>query len=282
MLRRAPVTSQRRGVGKSERFLASVLLGCILVVGAVPTEAAEIEEIGGPVSAIALDDAIEEVLAQREYAWRMPRESSSYDLESLNWLADFRDWLNRWLEELLPDWTPWDFGSEGLELTGLRKLLETLMAILLAGILGWIIWRVLKTIRQRRRIEEEASSHSPQRIPDLRRDDVSADELPSSAWLNLARELMEKGEYRLALRAFYLSQLAQLADQGLIVLRRFKSNYDYLSELRRRAHADPELADAFRGNSGLFERSWYGNHPVSEPQIAEFHRNLRKMNLGEK
>ena len=261
------------------RSLVPFLLGGALVCTEIPLKAAEGEFADGSVPVIALDNAIEEVLSQPEYTWRMPRESSAHELESPSWLVGFLSWLDRWLIELLPDWTPPDVGSGELEFTGVQKLLEILVYVLLAGILVWILWRVLKTILGRRKGDEETPSHAAQTLPDLRRDDVSADELPSSAWLNLARELLENGEYRLALRAFYLSQLSQLADSGLIVLRRFKSNFDYQNELRRRAHVHPDLTEAFQSNSSLFEESWYGNHPVSEPQIEEFHRNLQKMKL---
>jgi hypothetical protein len=56
-------------------------------------------------------------------------------------------------------------------------------------------------------------------------------------WTRLGREFRQRGELRLALRAFYLASLSHLAAKGLVTVARFKSNRDYERELRRRGHA---------------------------------------------
>ena len=70
--------------------------------------------------------------------------------------------------------------------------------------------------------------------PDIADENVRADQLPEDGWTKLARELLERGEFRLAMRAFYLASLSHLAARNLISIARFKSNRDYERELRRR------------------------------------------------
>ena len=101
-------------------------------------------------------------------------------------------------------------------------------------------------------------------------ENVAADDLPLDGWLAMARDLMAQQDFQRALRALYLSVLAQLAERGRVVIARYKSNQDYFSELARRAHAEPELLRAFDWCRQVFERVWYGMHPVAREQVEQF------------
>ena len=114
-------------------------------------------------------------------------------------------------------------------------------------------------------------------LPDLADETVTASQLPENEWLKLARDLMGKGELRLALRALYLASLAHLAQRELIRIARFKSNRDYEQELRRRARALPELQAAFTDNTSLFDRAWYGLHDVTQEVLQRFQANLERI-----
>jgi hypothetical protein len=108
-------------------------------------------------------------------------------------------------------------------------------------------------------------------------DDVHADELPEDGWMQLARELVGRGELRLALRAAYLAGLAHLGQQEFIFIARHKSNLDYQRELRRRARSRAELLAAFDENLVAFERAWYGDHGVTMPIFEQFTQNLERI-----
>jgi hypothetical protein len=88
---------------------------------------------------------------------------------------------------------------------------------------------------------------------------------------------LERGEFRLAMRAFYLASLAHLAARNLISLARFKSNRDYERELRRRAHTFPNLLATFGDNLFDFERIWYGLHEVNRDSVSQFAANVEKI-----
>jgi hypothetical protein len=88
---------------------------------------------------------------------------------------------------------------------------------------------------------------------------------------------MERGELRVAMRAFYLGSLANLAARNLVSIARFKSNHDYERELRRRAHAFPKLLSVFGENVFALERVWYGMHEVNRELVNQFASSLEKM-----
>jgi hypothetical protein len=114
-------------------------------------------------------------------------------------------------------------------------------------------------------------------MPDLTNDQTKADELPTNRWLILAKELMEKGDLRLALRAFYLATLAHLSDHGLLTIEGFKSNREYENELRRRAHEHQNLVSLFSANVKLFDRSWYGLYDVTQEILKSFINNQERI-----
>ncbi len=121
----------------------------------------------------------------------------------------------------------------------------------------------------------------PPPAPDITREDVQADEQPETMWLELAGQYRRNGDFRLALRALYLSCLAALASAKLISIARGKSNLDYVREYTRRAkRLSGDLPPALRTNVRLFEQSWYGEHPVTGQILDEFERNVAALRVG--
>jgi hypothetical protein len=114
-------------------------------------------------------------------------------------------------------------------------------------------------------------------IPDLKDENTTADQFPEEGWLSLAREYMQRGELRLALRALYLSSLALLSRRGILTITKYKSNREYNRELQRKAQANHDLLNAFQENLFLFERSWYGEHEVSNEVLSKFNLNQEKI-----
>ena len=168
----------------------------------------------------------------------------------------------------------WPRPSPGDWTGPLRALVVGLIAGL-AGALAWLLFRLWQT--HRRRLSAAVAAESATPAPDLGADHVAPEQLPEDGWLRLARDLLERGERRLALRALYLSSLAHLGARGLIALARFKSNLDYERELARRAHALPELVAVFRQNVGVFDRVWYGLHEVSAELLERFAGNVERI-----
>ncbi len=116
---------------------------------------------------------------------------------------------------------------------------------------------------------------------DLLREDVQAIDQSEDEWITLAERYRASGEFRLALRALYLSSLAALGRAGMLSLARGKSNLDYLRELQRRSkRLGSEFVTRFQSNVHLFERSWYGTYPATEEILETFQRNFSALHAS--
>jgi Domain of unknown function (DUF4129) len=115
---------------------------------------------------------------------------------------------------------------------------------------------------------------------DITSEEVQADDRAEDEWRRLALQLRGQGDLRLALRALYLSTLAALAQDNLIVIARGKSNLDYLRELQRRGKRfGPKLPAAFRANLLIFESCWYGTHLVTDTELTRFEENMHAIRI---
>jgi hypothetical protein len=155
------------------------------------------------------------------------------------------------------------------------KALIVLLLVAIVGLIAALLVRIWRGPQEKagREINVEALAT----VPDLADENVAADQLPEDGWITMARELLARGELRLAVRAFYLASLAHLAQRNLISIARFKSNRDYERELNRRAHALPELMSTFTENVSTFDRVWYGTHEVTSTLVEHFQGNIEKI-----
>ncbi|MCH8204178.1 MAG: DUF4129 domain-containing protein [Candidatus Hydrogenedentes bacterium] len=269
------------------KSLRGLSAGLVLVVGAmlllcgtaqaqVPDEEAGVER-RTLVSPAELDDSLDRVLESRQYAWRAPRErptdesaiallmKSIMQRISAVWEAlwssirEFLDWLfDRGSRD------PAD-GAGGVSDTLLRRTVYVLIGalVLVLAVLTWRTWR-------RREPVIIVSAQTVAAAPDLEDEGTSADELPEEGWLRLARELLDAGDHRLAMRAFFFAGLARLAQRNLIRITRYKSNRDYARELERIEHEDPGILRSFRAGVRIFEAVWYGMHPATHENVTAF------------
>jgi hypothetical protein len=229
-----------------------------------------------------LDEAIEQVLQQRRFAWRLPREKTPQPEDESAWAVRFAHWLkrkvtsvaetiDRWMTSL-SEWLNKRFpGKSGYREGGIDARAFIRVAFYALGI-GFLVLLVLSLRRWRIRRNKLPA---PERVraqadPNIEDETISAAALPTDRWLALAQDLAERGDLRLALRALYLAVLALLGDRGRVNIARYKSNRDYLNELARRAHAEPELFEKFGRCVADFERAWYGMHPVEQAQLTGF------------
>lgn len=240
------------------------------------------------VESAELNRSLDRVLQQREYAWRLPREAAAPADAQKGWFATFFEelWKKfvgtvkavlRWCDSVI-DWLrklfqtdrpPRDRSDRSVNWSGMARGTLLALLVVLAVLLGVLLWRWRKAHRAALAHAEPVAA-----VPDLNEEHVTADQLPEDGWLRLARELMERGELRLALRAHYLAGLAHLGQRELIHLARHKSNREYDRELRRRARGNASLLTAFEANLLTFESAWYGEHAVTAETLGGFSQHL--------
>ena len=268
------------------------LIKGLLIVVLSLTPLLSIAQIPPPVSPTELDQSIEKIMGRPEFSWRMPREAAdrkepekkgpleaavTWLVETITngiktigkWITGFIDWL----ESLLPKNEGKPVSENKKWQTPVRIILLMLLFVFLA-IMAFIFFRIWQR-RQTPPVEIITASATP--VPDLTDEKVKADELSTNRWLSLAKELTEKKELRLAMRAFYLATLAHLSDHEMITIASHKSNREYERELKRRAHEYGELISIFSRSLNFFENAWYGMRHIAPSEFNRYARNQKRI-----
>jgi hypothetical protein len=282
-----------RQVSATSKGLAVAVLLSLLLIISVPLQAQPPAESAAPsarpaVSESDLNRHIDEVLEQPKFSWRMPQDDNDTEkkqsfigrfmqkvAETISrWTGIVLDWIDELLRRLF---------SRGLRAAGDHRFEWVTSSLLLYALLGTVIVALIIYLIHLRLKKKTTVPVTLEAIPvavDITDESVLADQMPEDRWTALGQELLKKGEWRLAMRAFYLASLANLAQRHLIGIASFKSNREYENELRRRAHSLPELLPAFGRNVAIFERVWYGTHSVNDDLLQEFSANMQLIRSG--
>jgi len=233
---------------------------------------------------------IAETLEQKKYQWQFSRRTlaSEKDKEQswislrLHEIADtakkLLDAAEKWFETMMkklmkrgmkgPDL------NEGANAKFLKNLSSGVSLALVLVILGLLVWLVVSLYRKYRgKPKAEIREEGFTGVIDLESEEIVATQLREDEWMRLAREQIEKGDARLAVRALFLGTLAHLGELGMLRIARFKSNRDYRTELTLRARSQSALREAFDENTVLFESAWYGLHQLGADSVDYFLRN---------
>ena len=287
VVRRARKAAVAAAVNAAPSVAAALLVAAL--AGSVAT-AAPAPPPPRPAAAVApenLDRALDRVLQERRFAWRMPREVvretglmedflngvgrtfRSFYLRLLKWRKD----LARWLDELLgrkP--SPRDGDDADGSTLAARTLLYLLLAVVVAAVALFLI-----RLRRKRRREATVAAAAAAPEPDLLADHVHADDRAPEDWLAMGRDWAQKGDFRRALRALYLASLAFLSRRELLRLAVHKSNGDYVREVTRRAASLPDVIASFREAATTFDGAWYGRREVTREVLSEFETTVERL-----
>jgi len=89
----------------------------------------------------------------------------------------------------------------------------------------------------------------------------------------LLQNAIKNRNYRLAIRYLYLQTLVRLSDRKLIEINSNKTNYEYVSELRKH-----KFANEFASLTLKYEYVWYGEYPVDERLFEQIQGNFIQFN----
>lgn len=283
LLSRLRTARDRRLASRSQPVPAAVLV-VLAALASAPSSGRSQEPaaVSPPEAGRAevLDRAIHQTLESRIYEWRLPQGDMSTENEAglltriELWIEKQWEQLQRWWNRLwnkdepaarpLSDAAPSQVSGQGIAVG---------LLVVTAGLLVWLAWVALR--RYRGPEKHDPGDASLDGVPDLESEDIVASQLPENEWARLAREKFQAGDYRLAVRAWFLATLAHLGERGLVSVARWKSNKDYQKEVRLRARGLGQTLplDAFEGNLTLFERVWYGRHLLTAEEAEGFQRN---------
>ncbi len=276
---RARLRRVRSGAARGS-LVASALLLCILVP--CRTRAAE------SVQPQELQRSIQQSMQAPEYNWRIPPPPEAAGGNP--WIVRATDhaieafrsgmrWIGRNIERLLR----FIFGGIGVSpmpqggqvaASALHWTVWAALAIALA-LAGWFAVRILRLRRQKPAVRANPLATAIR----LEDEELTADRLPESEWVLMAERCIAEGNFRFALRALYLANLAWLGRQELLTIHAGKSNREFEMELRRKARHAPEACALFSANVRAFERAWYGLHEVQESDTTEFRTRIEAIKI---
>lgn len=275
-------------------FPVIIFFACVLLFLA-PVRAGENTDIrmAGPedgITARQLEEAVTDVLGRVEYTWRTPRDRSEGPPPSgflyeffqmiIGWIGAVADWVEKvveWIADMIRKLLPrsgYDTGApSGWSGTGYAMIYFLLaLGASAAAILIYRLIKSRKTGRKTQILETPVITAA-----DLEDENIRADALPEEKWMTMARELLESGETRLAVRALYLAALAHLAAEGLITVAEYKSDREYEQELQGRGRGVQHTASSFSHIKAGFEVVWYGMHDVSRHGLDSFMKYHRQV-----
>ena len=237
-----------------------------------------------------LNQAIESTLRKDEFSWRLPRPAVSAEQDGIV-LRTFRGFLHflkdstEGIFKMIGKFLEWLLARENKDSSTSNHSFSigdvpwrALAWILIIVLLLVLLYGLIRLVRHAPKMNDlQSVDASPVRTVDLEAEEVRADDLPEDSWLKLAQELIDRGEFRLALRALYLATLSFLARSELVRLAPAKSNRDYLQEMTRRLRGNTAAAGFFRENINLFEASWYGTHDVTSAVLDSMRVNHQQV-----
>ena len=249
----------------------------IVVALALPVVAARAAD---SVGSRELERAVRRTMQSPEYNWRIPPPPTASS--AVPWIVEATDraiaavrsaldWAGRMIDRLLR----WIFGGLGLSpmplggqapSTALHWSVWALIGLALA-LAGWVVWRAF-------RLRRESPGRQPV-LPLCPYAWTTKTSTPTACPKRLAEtaeRCLADGDLRLALRAFYLANLAWLGRREFLIVSPGKTNREFEVELRRRARQSPEARELFSANVRAFESAWYGLHDVFEEDALAFRR----------
>jgi len=141
------------------------------------------------------------------------------------------------------------FSIPGIPSLGLGQVL---MWAIIIGLAVLVITLIIRTFHQPVNVKvKNKKSYSVEEL---------TEELPTSDLPAYLQEALSQGDYRLALRVYYLMVIQSLDKKQYIQWKKEKTNGDYVREMA----ANP-LGSSFRSVTLIFDNIWYGASMVTEP-----------------
>ena len=179
--------------------------------------------------------------------------------EKETWWTRFKKWINAKYNQLLE----WLFGEykPGSILAFFIEILPFLLLLIFLGLVAWLFTRLNpggRILSEPKQSEVFLSEEEEL---------VKNEDLPE-----LIRNAVKNGQFRLAVRYYYLNELRKLDQLNLIDYAFQKTNRDYSTEIE-----NENLRKHFLEISKLYEFIWYGSFAVSERDYRLVEKGFLRM-----
>ncbi|MCC4230580.1 DUF4129 domain-containing protein [Zunongwangia profunda] len=176
------------------------------------------------------------------------------------WWQEFKEWINQKYQQFL-HWLFGDYDAGSI----FGFIIKLVPYILLIGVICLIIWLFTrmnpgKDILQQ---PQTAKVHL-----DDEEEIIQNADIPS-----LINTAIENGQYRMAVRYYYLQALKELDLKNFIEFEAQKTNNDYISEI-----TNEQLNRLFRKGTRVYNFIWYGDFQVSKEDFLLAEKGFSELN----
>lgn len=141
-----------------------------------------------------------------------------------------------------------------------------IMRVLAFLIIGFVIYMIVKVILNKEGMWIFGRSHKKMKVQDADEEDIH-----QMDFRVLTEQTKQTGDYRLAVRYYYLWLLKKLSNKELIDWHWDKTNRDYLYEIK-----NDMLRKDFEYLSYVYDYSWYGDFPLDSAAFAKAEKAFLK------
>ena len=155
--------------------------------------------------------------------------------------------------------------TKPFSMSWLGPVLKVISYVVIIGLVIFLIYYITKNITFDLKIERNKLQ-----TDDLDRPVENIGTLDIEALLEQARK---EGNFRMAIRLYYLGLLKKLNALGIIVWKKDKTNRDYLSELFSKDFHYREI----QGFTASYEAIWYGEHTLRGESLERLAKEFEIM-----
>lgn len=173
--------------------------------------------------------------------------------EKESWWTRFKSWINAKINALV-GWLFGEYSPGGF----VAILISILPFILLLGLFALVIWLFSKLNPGKKLLKYQDDNEV---FISAEEELIKGENLPQ-----LMKEAVQNGNFRLAVRYYYLNELRKMDELKIIDYQYQKTNHDYFEEIE-----DETLKTEFILITRFYEFIWYGSFSVTEQdfRIAE-------------
>ncbi|MDN3593789.1 DUF4129 domain-containing protein [Zunongwangia endophytica] len=179
-----------------------------------------------------------------------------------NWWQQFKEWINQKYQQLL-NWLFGDYDAGSF----FGFIIKIIPYILLIGIIILVIWLFTRMNPGKNILQE---SQTAKVYLDDEEEIIQNADIPA-----LIKEAIENGQYRLAVRYYYLQALKELDLKNFIDFEAQKTNDDYISEIN-----NTQLNSIFKKVTRIYNFIWYGDFRVSKDDFLLAEKGFSELNTN--
>lgn len=169
-------------------------------------------------------------------------ETNNTEKKKKNWLQSIFEQITEWIDK---------------NLKGIRKVWNLFLLALILAALIFLILQAKKYIRNTEKFVQE-TTHGGLLQPD---DPRSSAELAQKA-----KEHEKQGNFRMAIRYYYVAFIVQLEEQKIISYQPHFTNWEYQRKLNAMGYHQSEILEL----TTVFDKVWYGMYPIHIEQYQTY------------